>query len=391
MSNAFPMRVPKYRRHKAKGLAVVTINGRDRYLGKYGSAASKSEYKRLVAEYLQNGGSQPCKAETTIAEVMAAFLRHAKNYYRKHGKPTREYGHIVEVCGFIKPLYSRSLATDFGPQALEVVRQSMIEAGYSRGFINKQVDRIKRMFRWAASKELIPSAIPQALSMVTGLRRGRTEAHETAPVVPVEDESIEATLEQLPPIVADMVRLQRLTGMRPEEVCMLKPADIDRNDSIWTYRPGSHKTEHQGRERVVLLGPKSQEILLRYLARDATTNCFRPCDSEAKRRAARQAARKTPATCGNRVGTNRVKQPKRKAGQSYSTPSYRRAIHRACDRAVIDRWSPNRLRHSAATEIRREFGLEAAQVILGHSAADVTQVYAERDLAKGLEVARQIG
>ena len=55
------------------------------------------------------------------------------------------------------------------------------------------------------------------------------------------------------------------------------------------------------------------------------------------------------------------------------------------------RWSPNQLRHAAATEIRREFGLEAAQVILGHSQANVTQVYAERDLAKGLEVARQIG
>ena len=55
------------------------------------------------------------------------------------------------------------------------------------------------------------------------------------------------------------------------------------------------------------------------------------------------------------------------------------------------RWSPNQLRHTAATEIRRDFGLEAAQIILGHSAADVTQVYAERDLAKGIEVAKRIG
>jgi len=55
------------------------------------------------------------------------------------------------------------------------------------------------------------------------------------------------------------------------------------------------------------------------------------------------------------------------------------------------RWSPNQLRHAAATEVPREFGLEAAQVILGHSQANVTQVYAERDLAKGVDVARQIG
>jgi site-specific recombinase XerC len=55
------------------------------------------------------------------------------------------------------------------------------------------------------------------------------------------------------------------------------------------------------------------------------------------------------------------------------------------------RWFPNQLRHSAATEFRRQFGLEAAQVLLGHSKADVTQVYAERDFAKAAAVARQIG
>jgi hypothetical protein len=41
--------------------------------------------------------------------------------------------------------------------------------------------------------------------------------------------------------------------------------------------------------------------------------------------------------------------------------------------------------------VGREFGLEATQVVLGHAKADVTQVYAERDLAKGVEVARKIG
>ena len=417
MSNAFPLRVPKYRRHKAKGLAVVTINGRDVYLGKYGSAASKNQYKRLVAEHMQSGGAQNRQQEATTAEVMAAYVRHAKKYYRKHGKPTREYGHILEVCGFIKPLYSRCLATDFGPQALEIVRESMIEADYSRRFTNKQVDRIKRMFRWAAAKELIPVTIPQALSMVTGLRRGRTEARENAPVLPVDDAIVEQTLEHLPQIMADMVRLQRLTGMRPEEVCMVRPVNLNREANVWLYRPASHKTEHHGRERVIPIGPKAQEVLLRYLARDAETHCFRPCDSEEKRRAALHADRKTPLSHGNRPGSNRKRKPNRQPGDRYTTASYRRAIHRGCDKAFPHptlgsrmrlaftdeqrtllkkwqsehRWSPNQLRHAAATEIRREFGLEAAQVILGHSQANVTQVYAERDIAKGLEVARLIG
>jgi site-specific recombinase XerC len=57
----------------------------------------------------------------------------------------------------------------------------------------------------------------------------------------------------------------------------------------------------------------------------------------------------------------------------------------------VHRWVPNQLRHSAATEIRRQFGVEGAQIMLGHSSADVTQIYAERDLAKGIEIARRIG
>ncbi|MBA3485154.1 MAG: tyrosine-type recombinase/integrase, partial [Pirellulales bacterium] len=55
------------------------------------------------------------------------------------------------------------------------------------------------------------------------------------------------------------------------------------------------------------------------------------------------------------------------------------------------RWAPNQLRHSFATRVRKAFGLEAAQVALGHSSAAVTQVYAERDMAKGVQVAKAIG
>ena len=54
-------------------------------------------------------------------------------------------------------------------------------------------------------------------------------------------------------------------------------------------------------------------------------------------------------------------------------------------------WNPHQLRHTAATEIRRTFGLEAAQVVLGHSAADVTQLYTERDLNLAREVAAKLG
>ena len=45
------MHTPKYRLHRSTGQAVVTLNGRDLYLGKYGSTESKIEYDRLIAEW----------------------------------------------------------------------------------------------------------------------------------------------------------------------------------------------------------------------------------------------------------------------------------------------------------------------------------------------------
>jgi len=209
-----------------------------------------------------------------------------------------------------------------------------------------------------------------------------------------------------------MVRLQRLTGMRPAETCLLRPADIDRSGDVWIYRPTSHKTQHAGKERIISLGPKAQRILICYLARDSEMFCFRPCDSEHKRRAERNAARCTPLSSGNGPGSSRILKPKREPGDQYSSASYRRAIGRACDRAFphptlsqvstaqlnrqelqdlrtwqqSHRWSPNQLRHSAATDIRRRFGLEAAQVVLGRSG--VTQVYAERYFGLAAKVTR---
>ena len=54
-------------------------------------------------------------------------------------------------------------------------------------------------------------------------------------------------------------------------------------------------------------------------------------------------------------------------------------------------WHPHQLRHNYATDVRRQFGLEAAQILLGHSKADVTQIYAERDMTRAATVAEKIG
>ncbi len=145
--------------------------------------------------------------------------------------------------------------------------------------------------------------------------------------------------------------------------------------------------EHHGRGRRIYFGPQARAILVPYLdGRDPSACCFTPAEAVAESRARRAAARKTPLSCGNRAGTNRKEEPKIGPSDRWTVCAYRGAIHDACDRAGVPRWSPNRLRHSRATKLRRLYGIEAARTVLGHASLGTTEIYAEANY----DVARRI-
>lgn len=402
--------VPRYRKHRHSGQAIVTLDGRDFYLGPHGSKTSINEYDRLIAEWLAGGRRLPqdsdgCEESLSVSEVAALYWKHAQKYYRKNGQPTSEVDEIRLALRPVKRLYGRRPAADFGPKALKAVRQTMIEDGLSRGTINQRIGKVKRMFKWAAAEELAPAAVSGALQTVSGLGKGRTKAAEPAAVEPVPEEVYQATLPHMSQTITDMVRFQRLTGARPGEVCILRPMDVDRAGEVWVYRPESHKTEHRDKSRIIFIGPRAQEILRAYLVRPAWEYCFSPVESEADRHATMRAARKSKVQPSQ---FNRKKaRPKRKPGNRYTTTSYRRAIHRAVELANRERekaakeagekftaippWGPNRLRHVAATEIRRLYGIEKARTILGHSHLNTTEIYAEADMKAAREIIGRIG
>jgi integrase len=319
--------VPKYRKHKASGQAVVTLNGRDYYLGPHDSQASHIEYDRRIAEWLANERrpAVPDAAEMTIAVVTAKYWAGyvLPRYGNKLGSD-QEHNIRAALRPLLK-LFEQLPATKFGPVALQAVRDEMVAAGLARTTINDRVKRIRRMFRWLASREFVPESVYRTLKTLDGLRRGETSAREPEPIQPVAPDRVEAVTAQLPDVVADMVRLQQLTGMRSGELCIMRPTDIDRSSAVWRYVPESHKTQHRGKRRVVFLGRRAQAILLRYLARPESMYCFRPADSEAKRRAARHAARKTPLSCGNRPSSSCRRASPRKPGERYTLLSGHRS------------------------------------------------------------------
>jgi integrase len=243
MSNATSLRVPKYGKHKATGQARVQINGRTVYLGKYGSAESHEAYRRLTAEWLQGKGTVRSQVgPVCVSQLMLEYLKFARTYYRKYGKPTREYEQLTECCKLIKKLYGRTPAAEFGPLRLKAVRECMIKADHSREFINKNIDRIRRMFKWAVAEELLPESVHRALKTVEVLKRGRTTVRETAPIQPVSDADVDATLEHLPQVLRDMVLVQRYSAMRAGELVQMRLRDFTRSGDVWIYHPQSHKT-----------------------------------------------------------------------------------------------------------------------------------------------------
>lgn len=388
--------IPSYRRRiiRKREVAVVTLydsrsrQRRDFWLGEYGAPESRSRYARLLARWEESGRLLPgclpprkLAAGPTVMKIMAAYWpalvarvspRHAANLRPMLRRWREHYGHMPAVE--ITP----SMLRDW---RATIAHEVSVDAARRAAIV------VLAMYRWAVSHELVPIEVYQRLKTIEPLRRTRCRR-----VGPAPPEAVAATRTCVSAQVRAMIDLQLLTGMRPGEVCSIQPCSINMSSAVWAYRPTQHKTAHQGRERVVYLGPQAQAVLRPFLSRATTAYCFSPAEADAERRAELHRQRKTPLSCGNRPGTNVTSNPKRKPGDRYTTNSYRGAVTRACDRAGVPRWHPHQLRHNYATEVRRRYGLEAARILLGHCSALVTEaVYAERDEQAALKIAAEMG
>jgi integrase len=246
------------------------------------------------------------------------------------------------------------------------------------------------MFRWAVPSKLVPEVVAHAMCMLAPLKYMRCEAREVKPVKPVCDEHIAAVLPHLLPQTRAMVEVQLLTGMRPQDVRNLRTGDIDMTGPVWVYEPWTHKCEHHGLERRIAIGPRAQDILRAFLKPEQPeVFVFSPREAVAawhrKRRQECQHARRSRAPAkGSAV-------PKRCPGSQYTKSSYEAAIWRACRKANIPRWGPNRLRHACGTKVRRKYGIEGAAATLGNGLGTVTEVYAEKVFELAIKIASEIG
>lgn len=418
-------RVPAYRLHKKSGQAVITLadantgRRRDVYLGDHGSPPSRRRYAEVLSEWEGAGrvvdgmslASESRRADTVTSLVVAYWQDQKASKAAADGSLTSRLASVRLTLRLLRSHYGQTPAASFGPLALQRVRSEMVAAGWVRSTVNDRVRIIQSAFRWGVSQEMVTAEVHTALTCVVPLKRGEGGVREGKRVRPVAEAHVEDTLLFVSAPIAALIRVQLFTAARGGELFIMCRRDLDTTGKVWIYRPASHKTDHLGHDRTLYLGPRAQAVIKPLLkGRPLGAYIFDP------REAGGMAGRMAKQPC-------------------YNACSYKRAIERACDvaypppaplcrepvaaggrkkrrletlaewraRLTPDqhaelarwrkqhRWHPHQLRHTAATMLRREFGIEAARNMLGHRSAAVTEIYAERDHGTAIKIAGEIG
>ena len=319
----------------------------------------------------------------SVGEAAAAYHAFAAGHYRD----SRTINRILIAIEALTP-FADLPAADFKGRTLRQYRETLLGRRKSNGeplsrrYINHLVQAIQMMFGWLVSEDYVPADVLLSLRTVKALEKGKG-GREKPPVPPVPDSVIEATLPFCGPTVSALIQLQRLTGCRPGEAIGCKGAEIKQTPGVWWWTPDEHKNAHRGKARVIPIGPRGQALLRPFLAH-AREYLFSPADD-----------------CDSKPAN-----PMIRPGECYTIAAYENAIKRAVRRArraqvergdlllssaFVPLWCPGQIRHTTATDIRRQFGREAAAEFLGHSGLAVIDVYAEPSAQTAAEIASKVG
>jgi integrase len=268
---------------------------------------------------------------------------------------------------------------------------------FCRNIINKYTRQVVSIFAWGVENDSVSAPTWQALKSVRALPKGYPGTFDHSEREAVPKEVIEATLPFLAPVVAALVQVQYLTGMRPSEACNMRVGNINRSqkNGLWYYTPESHKTEqHIGKKSIPLSEPVQRLIAPYLIGKRSEDSVFSPRTAMKERAAEARSNRKSKLTPSQRErDAKRAEKKLCHVGEFYNKDSYRRAVNYAIEKGnrhgvKIPHWSPYLLRNSAATAIELEHGLDEAQAQLGHTSANMTKRYSSAQLKQREKIAR---
>ena len=301
------------------------------------------KYHRFCAGHLADCVS--AEDEVSLVFVLDAFLEKRSRFYHK-----TDLGHIKTIMLLTLEVFPDISVSRLNGGAFRRIQSHVKEhgerAGWSVGYANKLVNFLRKILKWGFSYDLVPAEVYERIRLIPPISVRETKMEETLPVREVADDVVRKTLPFMPPVIADMVKLQRGACMRPSEVRLLKIDEISRTESNWRVYARVHKTSRTGLTRFIVFGEAETEILRR--------------------------------RCEGRSSEEYVFSLK--AGKCLSNSSYGHAVERAVERAnregvSIPHWTPYQLRHSAVTATSIATDRETASLLAGHKSLKTTEIY----------------
>jgi len=329
----------------------VALKAPDGSRCKTGTPEALAAYHRLSLE-LQGGpsGSVPPTGEpdVSVAELSASFLSQLKE--RAHEIEYITYRIIIDE--FLLVLYWETPADKFTTTCLDIVRQAMkASERFNRDVLNRHIRRIISIFKWGVWKELCKESTWQRLTVIPPYKKGEPGTFEGRKRKPVPDDILIRTIKYAVPTEAAMIKVHRLTGARPGEICNLTVGAVDLKAGKILLT--EHKTKAYVGEREVDLRPEAREIIEPYLVGKKPSDAvFSPRQVMAERAAAKRANRKTKISPSQEErNRQRAEKPKSRVGESYNPKSYYRMVERLIARANkagenIPPWFPYPLRQN---------------------------------------------
>lgn len=381
------MKTPKLRYHKASKRYVVTVNGKDVYLG-YDQAEAQIQYHEMMANVAAGipAIAPPDPDGLFVCELIERYVLDREQYYKRNPQAFERGKAVLKV---LNRTFGHFRPGQFGMIELRQLRDELMKPNGQgrrrcRNEINRLMGEMFAFWKWCVSMELVSVELYQKYITLEPLKKGRCDAPESSPVTSVPMGWVRAVQANVNSSVSAMIDLQLLTGARPGEIVRLKAEDIDRTGDVWSVTLAEHKTAYRGKQRVIYFGPKAQEVLKPFfLRRRPKEFLFQPVDAG--------TFRAEKAATHRRLGQMEYRKTDREVGPCYDVASYRRAISRACESAEVPHWHPHQLRHTAATEVRKQYSAEVARAVLGHTTLNATEIYAEVDAGIAKRVAGEIG
>lgn len=379
------------------------------YLGKHNSPEALARYAVLVGRYQSNGLSLPEGFELSELDPhIAALLGPVAILEPQHQEDSpilvchlvadyeayvlKRYAHSeqdrerrLQVTKWLLEHDPELPVEKFGPRKLQAYRERLDDGTRSRRYLNRLAGEIRRVFKHGVARELVPptvlvglKALAPLVSGEAGFERSRRRA------VPLEH--VRATAKHLTPILRDMLTVQLATGMRPSEICSMRPMDIDRTGEVWLFKPTNHKTAWKGVEREIPILGEARQAIENYLNRKTDAYLFSPKESMAWLRAKLRSER-----TGYGSYKKPADNPKKQPGEKYTSCSYRQAITKAAKLAEVPAWSPYQVRHLVGSTVADALGhsLESSKALLGHLDLSTTQIYAKASTRLAIEAAKQ--